>query len=65
MNIIEATKQAIEKNKCIYDPGFPDVKMRPDSLMPFDIVYMDGSNVKHCWNPTGEDILSDTWELCD
>lgn len=65
MNIIEATKQAIEKNKCIYDPNFPEVKMRPSSLMPFDIMYMDGSNVVHNWNPTDENILSDSWELCD
>lgn len=65
MNIIEATKQAIEQNKCIYDTRFPHVKMRPDSLIPFDIMYMDGNNVQHRWNPTGEDILSDNWELCD
>ena len=65
MNIIEATKQAIKKNKCIYDPNLPEVKIRPTRVMPFDIMHMDGSNVKHCWNPTGEDILSDNWELCD
>lgn len=65
MNIIEATKQAIEKNKYIYDSKHPDVKMRPDSLMPFDIMYMDGSYARHNWNPTGEDILSNNWELCE
>lgn len=47
MNIVEATKQAIKKNKCIYDPALPEVKMRPNRSMPFDIMHMDGSNVAH------------------
>lgn len=33
--------------------------------MPFDIMLSDGSRVMHNWNPTGEDFLSDKWELRD
>lgn len=65
MNIIEATRKALNEEKCIVNTKYPDVKMQPDLSMPFDIMKPDGSNRVRCWNPTGEDILSDNWEICD
>ena len=65
MNIIEATEKALEEHKCIYQTDYPDVKMEPDLCLPFDIMMKDGSKRTHCWNPTGGDILSDDWEICD
>ena len=65
MNIIEATKKALEEKKCIYDTKYPQCKMLPYLCIPFVIMRKDGSNRKSCWDPTGEDILSDTWKVCD
>lgn len=65
MNIIEATRKALDEKKYIYDTKYPFVKMCPDLVMPFDIMKSDGSDRSHYWNPTGENILSDDWEICD
>lgn len=65
MNIIEATRKALDEKKCIYNTEFPSVKMQPDLYIPFDIMKSDGTDRVQCWNPSGEDILSDKWEVCD
>lgn len=65
MNIIEATRKALDEEKCIINTQYPDVKMQPNLSIPFDIMRQDGSNRVRCWNPTGEDFLSDDWEICD
>ena len=65
MNIVEATRKALNEKKYIYNKNCPDVKLDPDLLMPFDIMRTDGSERVHCWNPTGEDILSEEWEIFD
>lgn len=65
MNIIKAVKSAIAEEKFIYNTDYPEIKIKPDRLMPFDIMLSDGSRVMHNWNPTGEDFLSDKWELRD
>lgn len=65
MNIIEATRIALKEDKCIYNTAFPRVKMKPDLGMPFDIMRSDGNDRQHNWNPSGEDILSNKWEVCD
>lgn len=65
MNIIEATKKALEESRYIYNKKSPIVKLIPWNSLPFDICGMDGSNTRHNWNPTGEDILSDDWDVCN
>lgn len=65
MNIIEATRKALDEKKCIRNRRSPGIKMEPDLLMPFDVMKPKGSGRAKCWNPTGEDILSEDWEICD
>lgn len=65
MNIIKATKKALDEKKCIHRTDYPYVKIYPSFYMPFAISMPDGSNRVNNWNPTGEEILSDKWEICD
>lgn len=65
MNIIEATRKALKHHKRIYQSDYPEAKMQPYLSIPFDIMLADNSRKTPNWNPTGTDILSDKWEICD
>ena len=80
MNIIEATKKALEENKAITNPDANEVGIVfvPTNSEPLGIVIVgtEPYSVKEegvykekrpapqrYWNPTGEDLLRDDWEL--
>lgn len=66
MNIIEATKKAVDENKAIYRKAFPSIKFVPtNSKCAAFILLSDGedSPAGKMWNPFADDILADDWEL--
>lgn len=64
MNIIEATKKAVDENKAIYRKTIPHIKFVPtNSKNAAFIVFSDNDNrARGMWNPMAKDILSDDWE---
>ncbi|USS86457.1 DUF2829 domain-containing protein [Fructilactobacillus cliffordii] len=72
MTIIEATKQAMEKNCGMTRPYrghvFGYVKPTNGSLSHYILVGLDSDgnldgHANKFWNPTADDILADNWEL--
>ena len=65
MNIIEATKKAVDENKAIYRKSLPHIKFVPtNSKNVAFIVFSDNDDrAGGMWNPMAKDILSDDWEV--
>jgi len=66
MNIIEATKKAVDENKAIYRKSLPHIKFVPtNSKNAAFILFSDDNDspAGRMWNPMAKDILSDDWEV--
>ncbi len=66
MNIIEATKKAVDENKVIYRKSLPHIKFIPtNSKNAAFILFSDDNNspAGRMWNPMAKDILSNDWEV--
>ncbi len=65
MNIIKATKKAVDENKAIYRKTIPHIKFVPtNSKNVAFIVFSDNDDrAGGMWNPMAKDILSDDWEV--
>lgn len=73
MVISEAVKKAMEQNKLIYrkkirhEGGICNTFIRPTNSYDTCIIMtcVDGREVGSCrnWNPTGDDLIADDWEL--
>ncbi len=73
MVISEAAKLAMEQGGMIYrkeiwsDKGFFNVFIKPTNSYDACIIveYQDGKEASSCrnWNPTGDDLMADDWEL--
>lgn len=66
MNIIEATKKAVDENKTIYRKSLPHIKFVPtNSKNAAFILFSDDNDspAGRMWNPMAKDILSNDWEV--
>lgn len=66
MNIIEATKKAVDENKAIYRKSLPHIKFIPtNSKNAAFILFSDDNDspAGRMWNPMAKDILSNDWEV--
>ena len=66
MNIIEATKKAVDENKAIYRKSLPHIKFIPtNSKNAAFILFSDDNDspAGRIWNPMAKDILSNDWEV--
>ena len=65
MNIIEATKKAVDENKAIYRKSLPHIKFVPTNSKnaAFILFSDDDSPAGRMWNPMAKDILSNDWEV--
>lgn len=66
MNIIEATKKAVDENKDIYRKSLPHIKFIPtNSKNAAFILFSDDNDspAGRIWNPMAKDILSNDWEV--
>lgn len=74
MKISEAVKKAMEQHKLIYrnrirrESGW-NIFIKPTNSYDTCIMisYKDGKEIESCrnWNPTGDDLVADDWELWD
>ncbi len=75
MKISEAVKKAMEQHKLIYrnnirrESGWHNTFIKPTNSYDACIVvsYSDGKEINSCrnWNPTGDDLIANDWELWD
>ena len=66
MNIIEATKKAVDENKAIYRKSFPRIKFVPTNSKDAAFILFSDDNDRSAgrmWNPFANDILADDWEI--
>lgn len=72
MNIIEATKAAVEKGCCISRKATPNIKLKPTDIC-FEMYGIGGYVIKRnekyerqpYWNPQTADVLANDWILTD
>lgn len=60
MNICEATKKALEENKCIREKPYK-VKVKPIKGDVGTIMGLDGSHPVKGWQPTARELISESW----
>lgn len=75
MKISEAVEKAMEQDKMIYrhnirhETGYHSTFIKPTNSYDTCIVvsYREGKETASCrnWNPTGDDLIADDWELWD
>ncbi len=75
MKIYDAVEKAMKQGKMIYrshvwrEKGLHNTFIKPTNSYDNCIVitYVDGKETKSCrnWNPTGNDLIADDWELWD
>ena len=75
MKISEAVEKALEQKKMIYrrnikhETGYRSTFIKPTNSYNACIVisYCEGKETASCrrWNPTGDDLMADDWELWD
>ena len=61
MNIIEATKKAVDENKAIYRKSLPHIKFVPTNSKNAAFILFSDDNDRpagRMWNPMAKDILS-------
>ena len=66
MNIIEATKKAVDENKAIYRKSLPHIKFVPTNSKNAAFILFSDDNDRpagRMWNPMAKDILSNDWEV--
>lgn len=65
MNIIEATKKAMEGNRAIYRKSQPDIQFVPtnSASLAFVVIATDTDLAGRMWNPYASEILAEDWEL--
>lgn len=64
MNICEATKKALEENKCIREKPYK-VKVKPIKGDVGTIMGLDGSHPVKGWQPTARELISESWEVME
>lgn len=75
MKISEAVKKAMEQHKLIYrnnirrKSGWHNTFIKPTNSYDacIIVIYSDRKEISSCrnWNPTGDDLIADDWELWD
>ena len=66
MNIIKATKKAVDENKAIYRKSLPHIKFVPTNSKNAAFILFSDDNDRpagRMWNPMAKDILSNDWEV--
>ena len=66
MNIIEATKKAVDENKAIYRKSLPHIKFVPTNSKNAAVILISADNDRQAgrmWNQMAKDILSNDWEV--
>ncbi len=66
MNIIEATKKAVDENKAIYRKSLPHIKFVPTNSKNAAFILFSDDNDRpagRMWNPMAKDILSNDWQV--
>lgn len=71
MNIIDATKKAMQENMAITNPedvscGVAYLPTNSENLGFILVLFKENMPKRHgkYWQPTGADILREDWELC-
>jgi hypothetical protein len=70
VNIIEATKKAIEQSKCIARTDWPcqkeaDIKVKPTDTPDCCLLHTKEEGFRRGWQPQAEDLISDCWVVVD
>lgn len=65
MNIKEAAEIAINEGKCIFMRDVPGVKIRPEKTDMCTLMLRDGSHPKTGWQPTGNQLISEDWDVTE
>ena len=66
MNIIEATKKAVDENKAIYRKSLPHIKFVPTNSKNAAFILFSDDNDRpagRMLNPMAKDIFSNDWEV--
>lgn len=65
VNIKEAAEIAMNEGKCIFMRDVPGVKIRPEKMDMCTLMLRDGSSPKAGWQPTGNQLISEDWDVTE
>ena len=65
MHIEEAAEIAVKESKCICMNDVPGVKIRPEKMDMCTLMLRDGSSPKAGWQPTGNLLTSEDWDVTE
>lgn len=65
LNIKEAAEIAMKEGKCIFMKAIPTVKIRLEKTDMCTLMLRDGSYPKTGWQPTGEQLVSEDWDVTE
>lgn len=65
LNIKEAAEIAMKEGKCIFMKAIPAVKIRLEKTDMCTLMLRDGSYPKTGWQPTGEQLVSEDWDVTE
>lgn len=65
LNIKEAAEIAMKESKCICMKDVPGVKIRPEKMDMCTLMLRNGSSPKAGWQPTGNQLISEDWDVTE